>query len=991
MAPHSKQRRVFQDNAEQMRLVARDQSQQLDYDGALVTLRECLNILDPEIFSQADRFNHDKALLKGEIGFVLIKLGRLGESISAFQDAVEGALQIEEPLYLGEHELVAQLAENLGSALGTVGRATEAIDFYDLAMQKLTFFCNRSEPDICERTAHVLWNRGIAHSYCGSTDKALEDFSRAEQIVVELGMENNAERTLLVARILRSRALALASRRSWPEIDQIERRAIHLLCENVKMIGKRETMTELSIILSNRGLHTQWQGSTHSQVLKWFELARQINSSSSISRMPSANLTRGRLHQITGDAHFAIGKTAEALSEWKTAEQFYEASTISLAFMPKELKQAFELCVSMAAAFAEMETPHEWAQSTSTGMSVMLELAPPEAAGPWLEMRSSFRVFHERWLGYAVREGHVEPIPEILAALQGRDVAADVLDRLAQEAADDAGTDAALAAYQAARAELRRLAESIRDDGAGAFGIGDSFGDGSRGAGSYGGAGLPPGARNVREAKLLEEYRALHDKLPALREAAAEVPGFEILRAPHRQVTQAWLRQSLGHDEAIVLAFVHDGVARAAVLRSDGDGALVHLPIFAEKAADMERFSRSLSGRGGMRDGSWSRDGGEGVGATEAHAVGRMSEGELAVFWDATGEAQRAHLWGPLSESLVGVKRVIGITHGRLQLAALSAGAPDDAEIVQYPGLAFYALARGLYGSRELSTQPTASRISIVRGDHADLQYSALEEQASVALWQSVGSEVSHPDYPSDGHVGLLHVTSHGDLLEDGSPVILLGRDGSGQMRTLGERDILRGPPIKAAFLNLCLGGRLSEDPLDGSPSGLVSALMRRGAKVVVAALPPVDDLWASVLGLMVTEAMATQRLPLDQALAGAKRQLGAGVPSTVIASLQNWYIARLDHVVREHAYKDRKNASACARTALLAVFGTDGDAALLTELTAALAEVPDRDRPASAVRVLAGPAWSAFAARIAKGPGPAELGALVHGMIAFGESDLTV
>jgi hypothetical protein len=306
---------------------------------------------------------------------------------------------------------------------------------------------------------------------------------------------------------------------------------------------------------------------------------------------------------------------------------------------------------------------------------------------------------------------------------------------------------------------------------------------------------------------------------------------------------------------------------------------------------------------------------------------------------------------------------------------------------VQYPGLAFYALARGLYGDFKEPDRPAAPFVSIVRGDHADLQYSRLEEQASVALWRSGGAEVNHPDYPREGRVELLHVTSHGDLLDDGSPVILLGRDALGQMLTLGERDILRGPPIEAAFLNLCLGGRLSEDPLDGSPSGLVSALLRRGAKVVVAALPPVDDLWACVLGLMVTEAMATDGLPLDKALAVAKRQLGYGVPERVIALLKDWYMARLDIVVREHAYHHRRNPEACARAALKAALGMDDDATLLTELTAALADVPDRDRPPTAARFLAAPAWSAFEARLAEGPGPAEYGALVHGMIAFGES----
>jgi len=313
-----------------------------------------------------------------------------------------------------------------------------------------------------------------------------------------------------------------------------------------------------------------------------------------------------------------------------------------------------------------------------------------------------------------------------------------------------------------------------------------------------------------------------------------------------------------------------------------------------------------------------------------------------------------------------------------------SCGAPAGTFVTHYPSLFHFLLERGQLPQRPLDhwASQKQPRISIVRGDHADLQYSPLEEQASVALWRSAGAEVSHPDYPHQGRVGLLHVTSHGDLLDDGSPVILLGSD-----RTISERDILRGPPIEAAFLNLCLGGRLSEDPLDGSPSGLVSALMRRGAKVVVAALPPVDDLWACVLGLMVTEAMAKEGLPLDRALVVAKRRLGDDVPESVIASLKDWYMARLDHVVREHAHSHRRKPEACARAALKAALGTDDDTNLLTELTAVLANVPDRDRPATAAQFLAAPAWTAFEARLARGPGPAEHGALVHGMIAFGES----
>ena len=45
-------------------------------------------------------------------------------------------------------------------------------------------------------------------------------------------------------------------------------------------------------------------------------------------------------------------------------------------------------------------------------MSGMLELAPRDKSGPWSEMRSSFRSFHERWLGFASRRGDVGEIPE---------------------------------------------------------------------------------------------------------------------------------------------------------------------------------------------------------------------------------------------------------------------------------------------------------------------------------------------------------------------------------------------------------------------------------------------------------------------------------------------------------------------------------------------------------------------------------------------------
>ena len=757
----------------------------------------------------------------------------------------------------------------------------------------------------------------------------------------------------------------------------------------------REDMVTIDRL--TRSYRSQVQRQRPESALEYIRRAIDIFERPPLSDRPWLGRRHARLWIETAKIQVSLLRLSDAARAYFNADIIFESGVPNTSLeINVERCELFDSASKLLNFFDE---PHDWARDKSGRMAAMLELAPPETSitSPWARMRSHFSSFHANWLGFALETRQLFVVPEILSVIQGRDLAADVLDRLALEAAEDGGTDRALMAYQAARSELRRLAESIRSDRAGDVEFDEDKDGNMRIIGTGGKSALPPGEPNAREAKLLEEYRALHQKLPALREVAAAVPGFEILQAPHRQVTQAWLRASLRPGEAMLLAFIHDGVARAAVLRGDGGGALVDLPAFADKAADMERFSRSVSGRSGLRDGGWSQARDAGSAMTAAANIDRMTEAQMSNFWDETADAQRANLWGPLTEALAGAKRVIGITHGRLQLAALSAGAPAEAKIVQYPGLAFYALARGLYGTRSATEQSAVQHIAVVRGEHADLQYSPVEEQTVTDIWRSAGAEVVASGYPRDGRVSLLHVTSHGTLLADGTPVILMGPDETGDPKTLGERDILRGAAVEAAFLNLCLGGRLSEDPLDGSPSGLVSALMRRGAKVVVAALPPVDDLWACVLGLMVTEAMATDGLPLDRALAAAKKQLGAGVPEKVLRSLMGWHKARIHHVVlNSQARSRRKNPEACAQVALDAALGKKPDPALqsrltdlLPHLTNILTETPENDRHVAAARFFADSAGNVFADRLSRGPGPAEYGALVHGMIAFGESAL--
>ncbi len=144
---------------------------------------------------------------------------------------------------------------------------------------------------------------------------------------------------------------------------------------------------------------------------------------------------RSRVYSRIGHSLLALGHCILAMENFDKAIRVWVRHNYKLD--PSEAG----LLMSAQANCARLLTyrsddPHRWAREQSAEMVLLLELAPPEASGPWSEMLESFREFHEQWLRYAVRERRIDLIPEILAALQRQDVAADVFDRLAHEAED---------------------------------------------------------------------------------------------------------------------------------------------------------------------------------------------------------------------------------------------------------------------------------------------------------------------------------------------------------------------------------------------------------------------------------------------------------------------------------------------------------------------------------------------------------------------------
>ena len=198
-------------------------------------------------------------------------------------------------------------------------------------------------------------------------------------------------------------------------------------------------------------------------------------------------------------------------------------------------------------------------------------------------------------------------VPRVLNALQGRKLAAEVIE--AALASGDA--DPAIRAYAKLKGEMRdllRQIEAAEGRGLGAFDIGGGpggAGGGLRGFESFGG-GVPGGFERRRDEGTLErlraEFRAKERALAETRERVAELPGFEVLGKPLGMMSLEAVRSKLAQGEALVLALPLDGPkasgvfeTRLWVLRAEGDPEVITLP---EASVEAAPWDASLQGLG---------------------------------------------------------------------------------------------------------------------------------------------------------------------------------------------------------------------------------------------------------------------------------------------------------------------------------------------------------------------------------------------------------
>lgn len=121
----------------------------------------------------------------------------------------------------------------------------------------------------------------------------------------------------------------------------------------------------------------------------------------------------------------------------------------------------FEIYVNAASLLDQHDKPHYFAHEKSQRMAELLELTlwGKEEWDYRRQLRQLFAEFHAHWLHYCIKNKNEHIIPEILSIIQGRDLAAEVLDNFRL---DESNTPETVRKFHELRLELRKINAHIQ-------------------------------------------------------------------------------------------------------------------------------------------------------------------------------------------------------------------------------------------------------------------------------------------------------------------------------------------------------------------------------------------------------------------------------------------------------------------------------------------------------------------------------------------------
>ncbi|MES9900836.1 MAG: tetratricopeptide repeat protein [Sedimenticola sp.] len=832
------------------------------------------------------------------LGSCLRTLGRSGESLPLFEQALTGNRKV-----LGDkHPETLSSLNNLAECLITLGHARDALPLLEQALE------HRREV-LGDKHPHTLTSLNNLAGCLKTLGRAGEAVPLYEQALADrrevLGDQHPHTLTCRNNLALCLQTLGRA-KEALPIHEQI-------LTDHRKVLGDKhpetlETLNNLACSLNSIG-RAQEALPFYRQSL---EGRREVLGAQHPGTLASLNNLAICMATL-GEAHRALLLHAQALEGYYETLGDQHPDTLTCLFNMAMFcfdQRDAERVATYVPAFlhAVATTPFRngnWYSQTTHATELSAPLIRKEQLPDWdnpfaaisrhfqedLDLAEDatrerllphFQKVHYHWLHLAI---HHQPdaIPDVLAAIQGRDLAALMLEEL-QRNEDDFPEGDPRRRYIEISRELRRKKLELQLLSGGLSGSGSEPGSGDRSARPLDTDQLATRREQLEQS--VNEYEAMRSERQSLGEAiAASDNGFALSRG-YMETNPAALGRGLDKNEALVLLFplpssdedLHGREApsgiQACLLHEGRVAGVLNLgQLEAQQQAllDYEQAYQHYN-RSALRL----------LGDDQPAPVRGNRHPASSHLASLTGEVG-ATFWQPLLEALPGVSRWHLATHGGLHGLPLELGVPDEHEMHLYPGLIFFY-------QRQHLDDPLPERQAQPRtlGVHTDpaldagnpIPFVEVDRQAVAHLWEQAtpcSGEQSRSlwvERESPLHEGW-YFGCHGDV-EKGPPkqtVLLLD---ASQGTRLDMSAVLSGVQRpRVVVLGACVVGQVHDDPL-GEPLGLVSGFLLRGADYVVAPVQGMPDFYMPLFTLLFHQAWMALGEPA-RALDETKRRLQTG------------------------------------------------------------------------------------------------------------------
>lgn len=503
-------------------------------------------------------------------------------------------------------------------------------------------------------------------------------------------------------------------------------------------------------------------------------------------------------------------------------------------------------------------------QSLSYTYAEILDLQIPEQIEV---IRADFITYHATYLDLCIKQNRFDLIPSILAIIQGRKLAALLLDEIEQNpVTGDDETAELKRRFLILRAELRQLAIGLQAIS-------------NNKLNRFSSSQLPVETQLKIQMERLTEYEQKYDQLRNLRQQLQEQDDNFGIATPMLDITAERLQNGLrkGHAIALLVQKIIEVPPFFLLITKDRLQFITLPEGLLEKAYQQTlAYQKTSSTRRGMRHTYYEEklysvptlqqsEHKDNINSNEEPVTLNSLQNTLSNFWqsvEAIPDIQCLHL----------------ITQGELHILPYELGCPTHLQLYTYPGLLFYYQIHhyaphtvSSFGNKTLGMKvynplqsSFASPIPLVEAEKSLIKQ----------VWQG---ETLYTLTDFTQQLLVLHFACHGKIRFPEDPLSAYLFLGESQKEQLDARQILRSHiRSQVVFQSACVVGRVTED-IDGDPLGLVTAFFLQGTQYIIAAIQEIDDFYMPLLVCLFYQTWQHGRITPHDALREAKRRLRTG------------------------------------------------------------------------------------------------------------------